>query len=103
MVSREAAPGKGARSPSTSHVLVEPSRGVRHDMTHAGDRSQAEKRQGEALAIHVRRGFWKLKIMSVPGVELVGKQHHRMALTGKLLRRQATFPGGRSTLVRQGG
>jgi hypothetical protein len=44
MVSREAASGKGARSPSISLVPVEPSRGVRHDMTHAGGWSQAEQR-----------------------------------------------------------
>jgi hypothetical protein len=46
--------------------------------------------------------FWQLKIMSVPGVELVGKQHHGMALTGRQLRRHAKSPGWRSTLERQG-
>jgi hypothetical protein len=48
---REAARGKGARSPSTSHVLFETSRGVRHDMAHAGGRLQAQKRLCEAAAI----------------------------------------------------
>jgi hypothetical protein len=51
MVGREAAPDCGARSPSTSHVPVEPSRGARHDATHAGSRSEAVKRLGEAAAI----------------------------------------------------
>jgi hypothetical protein len=69
MVSREAAPRKGARSLSTSHVLVEPSRGERHDMAHAGGRSLAEERLGEAAAIlNISRRrkamygglFWKL-------------------------------------------
>jgi hypothetical protein len=41
--------------------------------------------------------------MSIPGVELVGEQHHDMALTSELLRRQVTSPGGRSKLGRQGG
>jgi hypothetical protein len=69
MINREVTPRKGARSPSTSHVPVEPSRGERHDMTHAGGWSQAEQRLGEAAAIlrisHHRRAmygglFWKL-------------------------------------------
>jgi hypothetical protein len=51
MLSREATPWKGARSPSTSHVPVTPSRGARHDATHAGGRSQAEKQLREAAAI----------------------------------------------------
>jgi hypothetical protein len=51
MVGREAAPRKAARSLSTSPMLVEPSQGERHDMTHAGGRSQAEERLGEAAAI----------------------------------------------------
>jgi hypothetical protein len=51
MVSRKAAPGKGARSPSTNFVSIEPSRGERHDITQAGCRSLAEKRLGEAVAI----------------------------------------------------
>jgi hypothetical protein len=38
MVSREATQGKGARSLSTSHVPLEPSRGERHDMTQDGGR-----------------------------------------------------------------
>jgi hypothetical protein len=50
-VIREVAPGKGARSLSTSHVPVEPSRGESHDMTHAGSWSLAEERLGEAAAI----------------------------------------------------
>jgi hypothetical protein len=41
--------------------------------------------------------------MSVPGVELVGKQQQGRALTSEPLRRQATSPGGRSKLGRQGG
>jgi hypothetical protein len=51
MVNREAALGKGARLLSTSHVPLEPSWGERHDMTHAGGRSLAEERLGEAAAI----------------------------------------------------
>jgi hypothetical protein len=43
MVSREVAPRKGAHKPSTSLVLVAPSRGARHDVTQAGGRSLAEK------------------------------------------------------------
>jgi hypothetical protein len=50
MVSREVALWKGACSPSTSHVPFAPSRGARHDVTHAGGRSLAEKRLGEAVA-----------------------------------------------------
>jgi hypothetical protein len=76
MVSREAKPEKGSRSPSTSHVPIERSRGGRHDMTHAGGRSQAEQRLCEVAAILMKSRrrkamygglFWKLKIMSVPG------------------------------------
>jgi hypothetical protein len=96
---------------STNHVPVEPSRGERHDMTHAGGRSLAEERLGEEVAILMitrRRkpcteGFLETNIMSVPGVEPVGEQHHGMALIGILLRRQDTSPGGWSTLGRQGG
>jgi hypothetical protein len=51
MVNREATLGHGARSPSTSLVPVEPSRGEGHDMTQAGGRSQAEQRLCEAAAI----------------------------------------------------
>jgi hypothetical protein len=51
VASREEAPRKGARYPSTSHVSVETSRGVRHDMAHAGSISQAEERLCEAAAI----------------------------------------------------
>jgi hypothetical protein len=65
IVNREATPRKGVRSPSTSHVPVEPSRGTRHDMTHAGGRSQAQKRLGEAAAIigiaRRRRAFSEAK------------------------------------------
>jgi hypothetical protein len=65
-------------------------------MTHAGGRSQAEKRLREAAAIFriSRRRkamhgglFGKLKIMSVPGFERVGKHHNGKALTCGLLRR----------------
>jgi hypothetical protein len=51
VASREAAQGKGARYPSTSHVPVETSRGVKQDLAHAGGRSQAEERLCEAAAI----------------------------------------------------
>jgi hypothetical protein len=83
--------------------------GVRHDMTHAGGRSQAEERLGEAAAILMisrRRKalygglFLDTNIMLVPGVEPVGKQHHGRALTLRLLRRHASSLGGRSTLGR---
>jgi hypothetical protein len=70
MVSREAAQGKGACSPSSSPLPLAPSRGARHDMTHAGGRSHAEKRLGEATESQVRRAFSETKIMSVPGVEV---------------------------------
>jgi hypothetical protein len=46
--------------------------------------------------------FEKLEPMSVPDVELVGKQHQG-DLTSEPPRRQATSPGGRSKLGRQGG
>jgi hypothetical protein len=46
--------------------------------------------------------FRKTKLMSVPGVELVGKQH-KGELTSEPPRRQATSPGRRSELGRQGG
>jgi hypothetical protein len=97
VASREAAPGKGARYPSTSLVPVGPSRGVRQDMAHAGGRSQAKERLCEAaatLGISNRRKalygglFWKTKLMSVPGVELVRKQHHG-ELTSEPPRRHA--------------
>jgi hypothetical protein len=52
---------------------------------------------------HVRRDFSDTKVMSVPGVELVAKQHQGKALTSEPPRRQATSPGGRSELWRQGG
>jgi hypothetical protein len=51
MANREAAPEKGARSLSASHVPVELSRGERHDMTQDGGQSQAEEWLGEAAAI----------------------------------------------------
>jgi hypothetical protein len=72
-------------------------------MAQAGDRSQAEERLCEAaaiLGISRRRKamygglFRKTKLMSVPGVELVGKQHQGRELTSEPLRRQATSPGG---------
>jgi hypothetical protein len=47
--------------------------------------------------------FSEIQLVSVPGVELVGEQHQGRALTSELLRRQATSPGGRSELGRQGG
>jgi hypothetical protein len=81
-------------------------------MAHAGGRSEAEERLREAAAIlrisRRRRAmygglFRKLKLMSVPGVALVGEQHHGRALTSEPLRRQATSPGERSKLGRQGG
>jgi hypothetical protein len=86
--------------------------GVRHDMAHAGGRSHAVERLGEAAAIlriNRRRKalygglFPDSELMSVPGVELVGKQHQGKALTRRLLRRQAASPGGRRTIGRQGG
>jgi hypothetical protein len=43
---------------------------------------------------HVRRAFSEAKLMSVPGVELVGKQHQGKALTSEPPRRHATSPGG---------
>jgi hypothetical protein len=79
MVGREATPRKGARSPSTSLVPIAPFRGARHDATHAGARSQAEKRVDDAVAILMssrRRKamygghFRKLKIISAPSVEV---------------------------------
>jgi hypothetical protein len=51
IVNREASPGKGIGSLSTSHLPIEPSRGDRHDMTHDGGHSQVEERLGEAAAI----------------------------------------------------
>jgi hypothetical protein len=48
-------------------------------------------------------GFLETKLMSVPGVELVGEQHHGRALTSEPPRRQVTSLGGRSNLGRQGG
>jgi hypothetical protein len=63
--------------------------GVRHDMAHAGGRSQTEEQLGEAAAIvkisrhrNAMYGvfFSETKIMSVPGVELLGKLHHSRAL-----------------------
>jgi hypothetical protein len=85
MVSREATYGKGARSPSTSHVPVGPSRGVRHDVIHVGGRSQAEKRLGEEAAIltiirHRKAmygSFFGNKIMSAPSVEVTILPHPR--------------------------
>jgi hypothetical protein len=52
---------------------------------------------------HVRRASSETKLMSVPGIEIVGEQHKGMALTCEPLRRQATSPGGRSKLGRQEG
>jgi hypothetical protein len=81
-------------------------------MAHAGGRSQAEERLCEAaaiLGISRRRkamygGFFrKTKLMSVPGVELVGEQHQGKALTSEPPRRHDTSTGGRSKLGRQGG
>jgi hypothetical protein len=81
-------------------------------MAQAGGRSQAEERlyeEAAILKISRRRKavygglFSETKLMSVPDVELVGEQHQGRALTRKLLRRQATSPGGRSKLGRQGG
>jgi hypothetical protein len=51
MVNPEAAPRQGAHSPSINSVPVAPSRGARDDMTHAGGRSRAKKRLGEAVVI----------------------------------------------------
>jgi hypothetical protein len=59
MVSWEASPRKGARSLSTSHVLVEPFRGKRHDMTHEGGQWQAQERLKEAVAIFRISRRWK--------------------------------------------
>jgi hypothetical protein len=81
-------------------------------MAHAGGRSHAEERLCEAVAILMisrRRkamygGFFrKQKVMSVPGIELVGEQHMGMALNSEPLRRQVTSPGGKSKHGRQGG
>jgi hypothetical protein len=72
-------------------------------MAHAGGRSQAEERLFEAAAIlwisRRRKAlygglFRKTKPMSIPGVELVGKQHQG-ELTSEPPRRQATSPGGK--------
>jgi hypothetical protein len=52
---------------------------------------------------HIRRDFSETKLMSVPGVELVGKRHKGKALTSEPPRRQATSSGGRSEHGRQGG
>jgi hypothetical protein len=81
-------------------------------MAQAGGRSQAEEQLGEAAAIlrisHRRKAMYggllsDTQIMSVPGVKLVVEQHQGRALTRRLLRRQATSPGGRRTIGRQGG
>jgi hypothetical protein len=49
-------------------------------------------------------GFLEIKLMSVPGIELVGEQHQGRALTRETPRRHDTSPGGgRSKLGRQGG
>jgi hypothetical protein len=82
--------------------------GVRHDMAQAGGRSQAEERLCQAAAILMinrrrKSMYGGLFRLSVSGVELVGEQHPGMALTRRLLRRQATSPGGRRTIGRQGG
>jgi hypothetical protein len=85
--------------------------GVRRDMAQAGGRSQAEERLREAAAIlRISRRrkpctevFLDTKLMSVPGVELVGEHHQGGVLTSEPLRRQVTSPGGRSKLGRQGG
>ena len=81
-------------------------------MTQDGGESHTKERLQEAAAIlRISRRrkalygglFWILKIMSVPGVELVGEQHQGRALTSASLRRPASSPGGRSQLGRQGG
>ena len=81
-------------------------------MAQAGGQSQTEERLCEAAAIlRISRrrkamygGFFsETKIMSVPGVELVGEQHRGKALTSEPLRRPAPSPRGRSQLGRQGG
>jgi hypothetical protein len=56
-----------------------------------------------AARSHVRRAFSETKLMTVRGVELVGKQHQGKALTTEPPRRKATSPGGRSKPRRQGG
>jgi hypothetical protein len=80
-------------------------------MPQAGGRSQTEALLCEAaatLGISRRRKamygglFRKIKLMSVPGVELAGKQHQG-ELTSEPLRRQATSPGVWRKLGRQGG
>jgi hypothetical protein len=71
-------------------------------MAQAGGRSQAEERLCEAAAIlRISRrrkamygGPLEIKLMSVPGVELVGEQHQGRALTSEPPRRQHTSPGG---------
>ena len=82
---------------------VDTSQGGKQDLEQAGGRSQAEERLCEAaeiLWISRRRKalygglFWKIKIMSVPGVELVGEQHQGRALTSEPPRRQDTSPEG---------
>jgi hypothetical protein len=50
-----------------------------------------------------KEGFSETKLMSVPGVELVGEQLQGKALTIEPLRRQVTSPGGRSKLERPRG
>jgi hypothetical protein len=51
----------------------------------------------------VRRAFSDTKIISVPGVEVVGELPHGKALIRRLLRRQAISPGGMRRIGRQGG
>jgi hypothetical protein len=74
-------------------------------MAKVGGQSQTEERLYEAAAIlRISRRrkalygglFSETKLMSVPGVELVGEQHQGRALTSEPLRRQASSPGGRS-------
>jgi hypothetical protein len=48
-------------------------------------------------------GFLEIKLMSVPGVELVGEQHWGRELASEPPRRHDASPGGRSKLRRQGG
>jgi hypothetical protein len=80
-------------------------------MAQVGGRSQAEERLSEAAAIlRIGRrrkamygGLFGIKLMSVPGVELVGEQHQGRALTNEPPRRHDTSPRGGRRLGRQGG
>jgi hypothetical protein len=72
-------------------------------MAHAGGRSQAEERLYKAAAILMINRRWKAlyggffrktKLMSVPGLELVGKQHQGTGSIPSRLVDKLLLPGG---------